>query len=81
MYTADMARAEIEGGLNATDELDQRIEREVRQSQRYGGTTASIRVSIEDDFCRTIKEELQKRGFHGIYVPEIVLKGDVDFSW
>ena len=52
-----------------------------KDSQRYGGTSASIRVNIEDDFCRTIKEELEKRGFHGVYVPEIILKGDVDFSW
>ena len=69
MYTADMARAEIDGGLNATDDLDQRIEREVKDSQRYGGTTASIRVSIDDDFCRTIKEELETRGFEVLEMP------------
>ena len=63
-----------------TDYLDRRIEAAVKDAARYGNT-ASLRVYIDDPFVHSIKEELEKRGFHSVYVPDICLKGDVDFSW
>lgn len=73
MYTADMAR----NSLN--DDLDRRIEAAVKDA-RYS-RTASLRVYIDDWFVHSIREELEKRGFHSIDVPDICLKGDVYFSW
>lgn len=72
MFTADDARR----GDN--NELDRRI-REAVQEGEYG--TGSLRVYIEDPWCRTIKEELEKRGFTNVQVPDIHIKGDVYFEW
>lgn len=74
MYTADMARQKD------TTELDARIEAAVKD--RDAGPNASyLRVYIEDWFCRTIGEELERRGFKNVQVPDICLKGDVYFEW
>jgi hypothetical protein len=63
-----------------TDDLDARIEAAVKD--RDAGPSASyIRVYVEDWFCRTIGEELEKRGFKNVKVPDICLKGDVYFEW
>ena len=78
MYTAEMARNQSESSPNV---LDERIEKEVSYANYHGFRRASVRVYIEDPFVHTIKEELEKRGFTVDYVPEIILKGDVDFSW
>lgn len=78
MYTADHAR----GHLTPTyDDLDLKIKQAVEEAERYGATQASIRVNIDDPWFRTIREELEERGFHGIYVPDMCLAGDVDFCW
>ena len=74
MYTAEMARQ------NDHDNLDLRIEAAVKDS-RHEANSASLRVYLEDPFVHTIKEELTKRGFKNIVVPDITLKGDVHFEW
>ena len=78
MYTADHARGHI---TPTYDDLDLRIKAAVEEAQRYGGSFAELRVSIDDPWCRDIEEELEKRGFHGISVPDICIKGDVTFYW
>lgn len=75
MFTADMARK-----LNDNN-LDERIQKEVEYAISHGIKHAYLRVYIEDSFFDSIEEELTKRGFHSIQVPEITLKGDVYFSW
>lgn len=75
MFTANDARQK-----NNSD-LDKRIEKEVNYSKSQGLNSGYLRVYIEDWFVSTIEEELQKRGFHSIRVPDITLKGDVYFSW
>lgn len=77
MYTADMAR---QGLQQDHDELDRRIEKAVREDSRWGNRS-SIRVYCDDPFRHTIREELEKRGFRVTCVPEITIKGDVDFEW
>lgn len=78
MYTADHAR----GSLTPTyDDLDLKIKDAVEEAQRWGASFAELRVSIDDPWFRTIEEELEKRGFHGISVPDICIKGDVTFCW
>lgn len=79
MYTAELARGEPY--VEEETELDRRLREAVFDAQKYGARQASIRVYIDDPFCQTIAEELKKRGFTPIVVPEIILKGDVDFSW
>lgn len=74
MFTANDARR-----VDASA-LDQKIEAAVREGERYGNR-ASIRVYIDDPWVHTIKEELEKRGFINVDVPDICLKGDVDFEW
>jgi hypothetical protein len=74
MYTADMAR---KGNM---DELDARIEAAVKDRDA-GPNAAYLRVYIEDSFCQTIGEELERRGFKNVQVPDICLKGDVYFEW
>lgn len=78
MYTAEQARSNEEYTESL---LDSRIRREVAEAQAYGATTASIRVNRDDPFFDNIEEELKKRGFTNICVPEIIISGDVDFSW
>lgn len=74
MYTADDANGDWEY------ELDQRIRSAVRE-QDAGYKAAYLRIYCEDPFRWTIQEELEKRGFHSVRVPDIVIKGDVYFSW
>ncbi len=75
MFTAEKAR-EL-----SIDSLDSRIEKEVKLAISLGLNNAYLRVYIEDSFFNSIEEELTKRGFHSIKVPNITLKGDVYFSW
>lgn len=72
MYTAQDARQGDE------KDLDRRIERAVKGSS---GNSAYLRIYVEDWFAHTIREELEKRGFKNIYVPDFVLKTDVYFEW
>jgi hypothetical protein len=72
MYTADDARR------GNHDDLDKRIKAAVKDGT---GNSAYLRVYIEDSFIHTIEEELEKRGFKNIRVPDITLKGDVYFEW
>jgi hypothetical protein len=78
MYTADMARLNASTSPNV---LDERIEAAVIEANYIGAKQASIRIYIDDPFKDDIREELKKRGFTVLYVPDICLKGDVDFSW
>ncbi len=75
MFTADMAR-----DLRNCD-LDARIQKEVTDAVNSGRTFAYLRIYSEDWFFNSIEQELLKRGFQGIFVPNITLKGDVYFSW
>lgn len=72
MYTADMARQKDHS------DLDRRIEAAVKSGT---GSSAYLRVYIEDSFLRSIRQELEDRGFKNVDVPDIVLKGDVYFEW
>ena len=78
MFTADMARDER--AQLAQLELDRRIEAAVKESRSWGNR-ATVRVYHDDPFVHTIREELEKRGFSGIVVPDITLCGDVSFEW
>ena len=51
------------------------------EANYLGFSRATIRVYIDDPFVRTIKKELEMRGFVVLEVPDIILKGDVEFSW
>lgn len=79
MYTATEARNFAQE--HAQNELDERLRKAVSEAVYNGFTSSSVRVYREDVFCDTIKEELEKRGFTVMCVPDIILKGDVDFSW
>lgn len=59
-------------------DLDGRIEAAVRESE---GSGAYIRIYHDDPFRHSIKEELQRRGFTNVRVPDIFIKGDVWFEW
>ena len=78
MYTAENAR---EKTSNSPNVLDERLQKEVEDAVYRGFNRASVRVYIDDPFVHNIKEELEKRGFTVDHVPDICLKGDVDFSW
>ena len=73
MYTADDARR---GNM---DELDDRIKYAVKNFS--SGNSASLRIYHDDAFRFHIEEELEKRGFKNIHVPDFMLKGDVYFEW
>jgi hypothetical protein len=74
MFTADDARNEDQS------ELDNRIRQAVKD--REGGPNgAYLRVYIDDPWIDTIKDELERRGFKRVQVPDIILKGDVYFEW
>jgi len=73
MFTAEDARQ------NDHEELDRRIKAAVREAG--SARNATIRVYIEDWFCRSIGSELERRGFVNVQVPDICLKGDVYFEW
>lgn len=60
------------------DDLDERIERAVREA--HGGR-ASMRVYCEDAWLPRLREELERRGFINIRIPDIIIKGDVEFGW
>lgn len=74
MYTADDARK------GDDDDLDRRIKAAVKDRDA-GPNAAYLRVYIEDPWCHRIREELEKRGFKNVQVPNITLKGDVYFEW
>ena len=78
MYTAQMARSERHDN---EEELDERIQAAVEEAVRYGRTSASIRVYIEDSFVHRVESELENRGFKVIDFAPICIKGDVEFSW
>lgn len=73
MYTAKDARQSNQ------DDLDERIERAVRNSDT--GTSAYMRIYIEDAFAHSIVSDLEERGFTNVYCPDFVLKTDVYFEW
>lgn len=75
MFTADDARNTRE------DDLDRRIEAAVKERDAGPKAAALLRVYIEDSFCCTIKDELERRGFKNVQVPDICIKGDVYFEW
>lgn len=72
MYTADQAREEH------VSDLDEKIRDAVREAR---GNSATIRIYVEDPYRHSIEEELERRGFKNIEVPDFVLKGDVYFEW
>lgn len=74
MYTAEDARKSTES------HLDEKIEVAVKDSDA-GPHAAYLRVYLDDPWFRNIKEELEKRGFKNVQVPDICLKGDVYFEW
>ena len=74
MYTADDANEDGQA------DLDRRI-REAVMEQDAGYKAAYLRIYIEDPWVYQIESELERRGFRDIRVPDIVLKGDVYFSW
>ena len=76
MYTAEMANNEEDGQCD----LDKRIRAAVKE-QDGGYKAAYLRVYIEDPWVHNIEEELERRGFKDINVPDIIIKGDVYFSW
>ena len=78
MYTADHAWGQM---TPSYDDLDLKIKAAVEEAQRWGASFAEMRVNIDDPWFHTIEEELEKRGFHGIEVPQMCLKGDVTFRW
>lgn len=78
MYTANDAREDTRSNIERV--LDERIRSAVEEAKNYGNR-ASIRVYIDDPFVHSIKEELEKRGFVNVDVPDICLKGDVFFEW
>lgn len=73
MYTADDARR------GNQDDLDARIKRAVEGNAC--GSSAHIRVYHDDPWRYTIQEDLEERGFTNVYVPDIILSGDVYFEW
>lgn len=73
MYTAEQARIDTNHR-----NLDRRIEDAVRN---YGPHSAYLRIYRDDSFFKTVKQELQARGFINIQVPDISDKGDVYFEW
>lgn len=74
MFTADDAR----NGDQA--ELDRRIKSAVEDNDA-GPTAAYLRVYNDDPWRYTIKEELERRGFKHVDVPDIIICGDVYFEW
>lgn len=60
--------------------LDERIKDAVINCPKYPNG-ASMRVYCDDPWLPNLKQELEKRGFINIYIPDIVIKGDVDFYW
>lgn len=69
------------GSMYEPNALDTRIKDAVAYATYHGYTRADIRIYCDDDFKDNIREELEKRGFTVLYVPEITLEGDVDFYW
>jgi len=73
MFTAEMARQQ------QADDLDERIQYAV--ANRRQGNGAYMRVYSEDPFLHTLHEELEKRGFTNVNVPDVILSGDAYFEW
>lgn len=78
MYTAHDAKNERN---NNDHELDERIERAVKEAKRFGHTSATIRVNIHDSFVHRVEQELEDRGFKIIEGGPIYFKGGIEFSW
>lgn len=74
MFTADIARQ-----ITIADDLDARIERSVKE--RKQGNGAYLRIYDDDTFRDIVKQELEKRGFVNVVVPDFCLSGDVYFEW
>jgi len=74
MYTANDANNDYES------DLDDRIKDAVKDCAG-GYKAAYLRIYCEDPWFRNIEYELERRGFHSIRVPDVILKGDVYFSW
>ena len=74
MYTAHDARDRDQA------ELDRRIKSAVEDNDA-GPTAAYLRVYNDDPWRYTIKEELERRGFKRVDVPDITICGDVYFEW
>jgi hypothetical protein len=72
MYTADDARR------GNQDDLDARIKRAVSDGT---GNSSHIRVYHDDPWRYTIQSDLEERGFTNVYVPDIIICGDVYFEW
>lgn len=73
MFTAQDANNLVQ------NDLDERIERAVREYSENSG--AYLRIYHDDSFFHNIEEELTRRGFKNINVPDICIKGDVWFEW
>lgn len=78
MYTANKARAYA---ANTPNKLDEQLKLIVENAIYHGLSHATIRVFSEDAWFGTIAQELEKRGFTVNRVPDMVMKGDVEFSW
>ena len=75
MYTTEHARA------GDQDELDRRIKLAVKDADGGAPHSTYMRVYIEDPWRHSIQEELERRGFKNVQVPDFILKGDVYFEW
>lgn len=73
MFTAKDAKQII------SDDLDERIANAIRNHRGRSG--AYLRIYHEDSFSSSIIEELEKRGFKNIVVPDYVTTADVYFEW
>jgi hypothetical protein len=73
MFTADKAR-----NIDSIT-LDHRIEHSVRVRSKGNGTY--MRVYHDDSFLENLYEELEKRGFTNIQIPDVCLSADVYFEW
>lgn len=84
MYTADQARKRSEDTEQDNDRnLDYVIRDAVEDAQEgfSEATSAYMRVYCNDPWLSNLKEELEKRGFFSVNIPDIVIKGDVYFAW
>ena len=78
MYTADIARDPLG---RAQRELDLRIEEEVNDSLDCGEKMATLRIDQTDVYYANIREELEKRGFQVLGMPDEGPVGYVTFGW
>lgn len=77
LFTADNARS-----YKADDQrLDQLIELAVKTAIDSGESSASIRIYPQDPWAKTIKQELERRGFQTFAKPLQVSVEDYYFEW